>query len=449
MTTFPTRFAIVVLALSFAAVAEGQSDDWYVAPSLAYVDDDPDRAVADAVAGFQISVGRNITEHMSFEGLLGYNKWDGFVNLNENHPDQAVLDLSANLLAFLDRDKAFAPYVLIGIGYQATSIDRGGFDFQGTSIEGGSDNGPTATFGLGFKWQMGQSQYSIRGEARSRLVSNSDARWTGSGNLTDNIFSLGLQYNFGSTKPITTPPQTNVDTDGDGVLDMWDECPDTPRGTQVTSRGCELKNIGRDTDGDRVYDSIDECPNTPRGVPVDPVGCSLDSDLDGVTTDKDRCPASAPGAIVDIYGCTRDGDRDGVLYPTDRCPETRPGATVDVNGCEFKDVIKVPGVNFGANSDLLLPGTEAVLENAAATLNKHPTLQIEVAGHTDSDGPGDANYGLSERRAKTVRDYLIRYGVDKERLTARGYGESQPIAENETIRGRATNRRVELRIVSR
>ena len=130
-------------------------------------------------------------------------------------------------------------------------------------------------------------------------------------------------------------------------------------------------------------------------------------------------------------------------------PDSTPGSRVGVNGCEFTDVIELRGVNFGAASDKLWPGTEQLLEIAAATLNKYPELQVEVAGHTDSDGPGDANFGLSERRAKTVLDHLIMYGVAEDRLTSTGYGESQPIADNATVDGRARNRRVELRIVNR
>jgi OOP family OmpA-OmpF porin len=445
------RLALVFLVLPVIATAQDTVGDWYVAPSIAYVDDDPDRAVADAVAGFQVSGGRHLTEHLSFEGLLGYNSWDGFVNANEEHPDQGVLDLSANLLAFLDRNKMFSPYVLVGIGYQFTSIDKGGFDVFGNSIEGGSDNRPTATLGLGFKWRVGQGQFSIRGEARARMVSNSEASWTGSGNLTDNIVSVGVQYGFGKKSTVPAPEQTNVDTDGDGVLDMWDECPETPRGVEVTSRGCELVNIDRDADGDRVVDRLDECPNTPAGAPVDPQGCSLDSDRDGVTTDMDRCPATPPGAEVDSFGCSldRDSDEDGVVNRFDRCPNTTPGSRIDSEGCEFTDLIRLPGVNFGAGSDLLLPGGEARLQSTADTLNRYPDLQVEVAGHTDSDGSGEVNFGLSERRANTVRDHLIMFGVDEARLTAVGYGESQPIADNETVRGRAANRRVELRIVSR
>jgi len=150
-----------------------------------------------------------------------------------------------------------------------------------------------------------------------------------------------------------------------------------------------------------------------------------------------------------MSGCSGDDDDDGVPNHLDKCPNTPAGATVGVNGCEFTDIIELPGVNFGSGSDLLLPGTDQLLKRTAATLNKYPALQIEVAGHTDNDGAADANYGLSERRAKTARNYLILYGVDEKRLTVKGYGEAQPISENETVHGRAKTRRVELRILNR
>jgi OOP family OmpA-OmpF porin len=179
---------------------------------------------------------------------------------------------------------------------------------------------------------------------------------------------------------------------------------------------------------------------------VNPAGCSLDSDMDGVPTDQDRCPSSRPGAEVDIYGCANDDDSDGVVNQRDRCPNTQRGVRVDIYGCEISDVIQLTGINFETGSDVLLPGTEHIIQDAAATLNQYPELRIEVAGHSDNVGGGLANFNLSERRAKTVRDFLIRYGVDENRITAVGYGESQPIATNDTPEGRAQNRRVELRI---
>ena len=153
---------------------------------------------------------------------------------------------------------------------------------------------------------------------------------------------------------------------------------------------------------------------------------------------------------VDQYGCAINPDRDGdrVLNEDDRCPNTRAGARVDVYGCEIKDVIQLPGVNFTSGSDLLLPGTEQLLKDAARTLNNYPNLQVEVAGHTDNVGNANMNLGLSDRRAKTVLDHLVENGVDPSRLTFRGYGDIHPIADNSIAEGRAQNRRVELRIVS-
>jgi OOP family OmpA-OmpF porin len=229
---------------------------------------------------------------------------------------------------------------------------------------------------------------------------------------------------------------------------MWDECPDTRPGVEVNARGCEIQDMTRDTDRDRVPDYRDQCPNTALGAPVDAQGCSLDSDMDGVLTGDDRCPASRPGAQVDEFGCESDDDQDGVLNQRDSCPGTPRGARVDINGCELADIIRLPGVNFGSGSDLLLPGFENLLRDAAATLNKNPDLKVEVSGHTDDVGDANLNMGLSERRAKTVMDYLIRYGVDPSRITFRGYGESEPIANNTTVEGRARNRRVELRIIT-
>ena len=109
-------------------------------------------------------------------------------------------------------------------------------------------------------------------------------------------------------------------------------------------------------------------------------------------------------------------------------------------------MIDLPGVTFETNSDRLLPGAEQVLDDAAATLRKYPDLVVEVAGHTDSDGTAEYNEGLSERRARTVMNYLIDKGADEGNLTVRGYGEANPVADNSTAAGKAANRRVELRI---
>jgi len=144
-----------------------------------------------------------------------------------------------------------------------------------------------------------------------------------------------------------------------------------------------------------------------------------------------------------------DLDGDGVLNERDRCPNTALGVIVDVRGCEIQAEIQLPDVRFETNSDRLRPGAENTLDDAAETLKRNPTLVTEVAGYTDSRGDDNYNRGLSERRAKTVRDYLLERGVSTNQMTWRGYGENDPIATNDTPDGRELNRRVVLRILQR
>ncbi len=200
-----------------------------------------------------------------------------------------------------------------------------------------------------------------------------------------------------------------------------------------------------DSDGDGVVDSKDKCPGTPAGRKVDADGCELDSDGDGVVDSKDRCPATPAGRKVDADGCELDSDGDGIVDALDACP-TVFAKTAD--GCPPPVVapkkMVLEGVNFDNDEAALSAESAAILDQAAATLKEWGDVKVEVAGHTDSRSTDDYNMTLSQRRAESVRSYLIGKGVAAERLTARGYGESQPVAENETEDGRAKNRRVEL-----
>lgn len=162
------------------------------------------------------------------------------------------------------------------------------------------------------------------------------------------------------------------------------------------------------------------------------------------------CPAPAmpppPAVVAPVAAVEGDADGDSIVDNRDRCPNTPPPMRVDSNGCEIKAEIRLPGVNFASDSAQLLAGSFAVLDDAVATLRRYPDLRIEVAGHTDSSGADAYNQGLSARRAQAVVDYF-KNAVVVNALTARGYGESQPVADNATAEGRAQNRRVLLRVV--
>lgn len=142
-----------------------------------------------------------------------------------------------------------------------------------------------------------------------------------------------------------------------------------------------------------------------------------------------------------------DQDQDGVLDNVDKCPDTPPGVAVDAYGCTRKGSITLEGVTFEYNSAKLKPESRSALDTVATDLNKYPRLKIELQGHTDSAGPDAYNLKLSQQRADSVRTYLVDQGVPESRLVSKGYGESQPIADNKTEDGRALNRRVVMFVV--
>ncbi|HEX7719100.1 MAG TPA: OmpA family protein [Woeseiaceae bacterium] len=384
--------ALVITGLqSQTALADAQAGEAYFTVMGTYIDDDEKSQLDDGVSGGQFGFGKAFQGPLNIEGYVMAAELDGF-------PGQSQMGLGVDLQLVINRAGRFTPYLFAGPGYLTLNPD-GAPDSDGLMLSGGA----------GFLADIfGDSNIALRGEYRLRTHDIAGV------DTDDNLFSLGFQFPFGARAVTAVPPVVEADSDGDGVPD-----------------------------------SIDRCPGTPRGVSVDAEGCPLDSDGDGVPDHQDECPDTVRGAAVDEKGCELDSDNDGVVDRLDRCPDTAPGVQVDVRGCEIKEEIRLQGVNFETNSDQLLPGAESVLDEAAATLAKNPSIRVEVAGHTDSDGTAEYNEGLSARRAATVRDYLIASGVAEGRMTTRGYGESQPIADNSTAIGKAENRRVVLRIVER
>jgi outer membrane protein OmpA-like peptidoglycan-associated protein len=247
-------------------------------------------------------------------------------------------------------------------------------------------------------------------------------------------------------QPLLGSPCKVPDSDGDGVFDNMDKCPDTPAGRKVNAQGCEL-----DGDGDGVVDGLDKCPNTPPGRKVNAQGCELDSDGDGVVDGLDKCPNTPAGRKVNAQGCELDSDGDGVVDGLDKCP-TVYAKTAD--GCPAPVVEQAPvaapqklvlgDVLFETNEATLTQDATATLDKAAASLQEWGNVKVEVAGYTDDRGTSEHNEKLSWRRADSVRTYLIGKGVAADRLTAKGYGESSPVGDNATVEGRTENRRVEL-----
>ena len=130
----------------------------------------------------------------------------------------------------------------------------------------------------------------------------------------------------------------------------------------------------------------------------------------------------------------------------DKCPGSPSDRPVDKNGCTIESVV-LKNVNFESNSSELTAGSSESLDKAVAAMNKYENLRIEIQAHTDSMGEAAYNQSLSEKRANSVRDYMIGKGIAADRMVAKGYGETKPIADNGTRAGRAENRRVELKVI--
>jgi OOP family OmpA-OmpF porin len=221
---------------------------------------------------------------------------------------------------------------------------------------------------------------------------------------------------------IAAPPD-DQDTDGDGILDSKDTCILDPEDKDgyLDEDGCpELDN---DLDG--ILDTADKCPNQPEDPDgfEDADGCpDLDNDKDNVADLEDQCP-NEPGPP--------DGDRPG-------CP--RKPALVVVTDKEIKITQQI---HFEFDKDIIRKESFPILDAVAEVLQKFPEMRIEIQGHTDNKGSAAYNAKLSDRRAASVRKYLVAKGIAPERLVSHGYGLSRPLVPNDTDQNRALNRRVQ------
>ena len=142
-----------------------------------------------------------------------------------------------------------------------------------------------------------------------------------------------------------------------------------------------------------------------------------------------------------------DSDNDGIIDSKDKCPATEAHIKVDSSGCKIQQSFVLKGVNFITGSDVLSDDSKNSLNDVAATLAKNPGLKVEIAGYTDSRGNAGFNQRLSQKRAESVKAYIVSLGIDESRMIAKGYGVDSPIADNASSQGRAINRRVELHLI--
>ncbi len=406
-------------------------DHWNYIPSLSY-----------------ISLERYIGNGFSF-GVTGsmnrINKYVEFRDADGNFPVTNPGDLE---YYGIDGQVKYSFQEMIGSKWFDPSLHiGGGYTFYGDYSGGTANGGAGITFW--FTEQIGLSlrstyKHSFR-EVRAELPEHFQ-------------HFVGLTIKFGGKdtdgdgiydKDDACPEEAGLkefqgcpDSDGDGIADKDDACPYEAGSAEF--QGCP------DTDGDGVADNVDKCVDV--AGPKENNGCPWpDTDGDGILDKDDKCPNVA--GPKDNNGCPwPDTDGDGVLDKDDKCPTVK--GTVSNFGCPELSQEHEAKLNQYAKTILFNSGkatfqkqTYPVLQAITSILKEYPDSKFSIEGHTDSDGSDALNQKLSEERAAAVKNYLVENGIDASRLSSSGYGESRPIDTNKTAAGKANNRRVEVKLV--
>lgn len=359
------RMGAGLLLASLAWTSMAQADESYMEMrpyvsglySHVFEEDDRDDLVGGASTalkegkGLQLSVGKAINKWVGIElAAFGHNYSRGDTGT------QSLRDYGGKLdgLFFYSRDPRFSPYFGIGVGSIQT-------DIKGTD---NSSTDPFADVGLGFMkfFEIAGTELGFRGDLRYRHVFFGDDALGGvdQDEVGEAVLKFGVVVPLGPKPEAAPKPAACPDSDGDGVCDVADLCPETPKGTAVDAKGC----------------------------------------------------------------------------PTEKSAKGDPNQ-------KFEDV------HFAFDKSELTDYAKSLLDNAATVITdlskSYPELKVDVSGHTDSVGTDGYNQGLSERRANVVKQYLLRKGVDGQRISTQAYGETRPKATNDSDEGRALNRRTEVR----
>ncbi len=315
------------------------------------------------------------------------------LDIDDNEPDSLLRTSINGVYEFYDDGRHYLmPYMLVGGGYERVGHDRDNFESL-----------PFMQGGVGLKYLARNNNIAATLEVKALQIIGGDKEEKNEG-----IVTLGFSIPFGNfPKPavIAPPPAPIVvpmeiiDSDGDGVMDRLDKCPNTPMGVSVDGAGCPL-------------------PVTPA-----PVQLSLDNN---------ECPVKIDGA---------DRDRDGVVDAVDQCPNTPCDFSVDSKGCPVKATLRI---HFQTAKAYITDYSRPKVERFAQFLLNNKGSHVHIVGHTDWRGSDNYNMILSKQRAESVKNALIEYGVSPSRITSNGKGESEPIADNRTEEGMALNRRIEV-----
>lgn len=328
---------------------------------------------------------------------------------------------------FLNRTNAVNFYGKVGYGILAynpvlTSTTGAELDRKGQYGSAGDNNDyirqAYIPVGLGVKFKLSDRvAFDLGYDAKFVDGDNFDGVYAnGTSKDKFSVVRAGLEFSLGAK----SKPDLNW---VNPVSMMYDELKDPTLRQEVEALKGRVTNVEqavsdlkKDTDGDGVADHLDKCPNTPAGAKVDGAGCELDTDGDGIPDWKDKCPTEKGSA--ELNGC----------------PEMTTPTMSGVNNIQFE-----------YNSSVLRTSSYATLDKISSMLRADKTKGLQLDGHASAEGTDAYNVQLSLDRANAVKTYLVNSGVDAKSISTTGYGETRPIASNTTEEGRVANRRVEFR----
>lgn len=344
-------------------------------------------------------------------------------------PRVAAINVAGHLLGNLPMGDHVA--FVIGGGYSYTKYqdryDEGEF---GPITADGDDSGPRGL--LGFRFGLGEL-VSVRLDGTADYISSPNPALSPADKDWNYGFQAGLSWLFGANRGMARVP----DTDRDGVRDDVDQCPGTPRGTEVTANGCPPVN-------------------------TDSIAAAERAAAERAAAERAAAErAAAERARADSIAAAERARADSVLAAERAAAQAERDSIARAAGISAAQIqalrdslrklsenananIVLPGVNFATGTATLTQSSRYILDEVAATLNENPNIRVEVAGHTDNTGGRALNERLSLQRAESVKNYLVSKGVSADRMTTAGYAWDRPVAPNTTRAGRALNRRTEL-----
>ena len=410
---------------------------------------------------FGLRVSYRLTSHIGLELYSGLG-WDrprdtsvegfsGYLTVRPGTPYWTyIFPVVLNSKFQLSPNQGVSPYLLAGTGFMLWEVRKPG---PGELVSGTNING-LVNLGVGSEFFFTDAMSFDLGFQYHHLINQQkDMSGLGDDNTGNVELRGGLNFYFGTG---------SADPDKDGIPNRRDNCPNDPEDKDgfEDSDGCP----DADNDQDGIPDVKDNCPNSPEDFDgfEDSDGCpDPDNDGDGLPDDKDECPGHAEDidGFEDSDGCPDlDNDGDGIPDERDECPdepETKNDYEDD-DGCPDekpkeevrimeKEPVVLEGVNFELNSAKLQENSKRILDMVVRTMKSHPSLNVLVTGHTDNLGNEEYNRDLSQRRAESVKEYLVSEGIAPSRIETMGLGERKPIAPNSTPEGREKNRRIEIK----